>query len=505
MRVLLDIDSEHVSDDKGAVAIVVAILSLILIVLAAFAVDIGNAYAQVRQLSVAADADALAAAAAVGDQMPPGVACTQSQLDSLTDSAGNVGAVAIARATADALNTANNKSGSSEPVETVTVTCAPSSETDSGTNAIEVRVNTRRSVPTSFAGVIGIRELKPNSYAVARYIRIQSAGGLRPWAVCQDTVDDAQGAQNETFWTGLDRISGPCDTTQSGQWGSVDFDGGSNGAPDLIEWTKKGYPGPVTIPDPLLPADPGVTNAVKDALKSLVGQQVIFPSVTKFNEGKGGNNATFDAVGIATVKVCGIVYGNNTFKTDVFTGLQSDCWVNPDPPTTTTTTTSADDVSAPQSAITSAKMNKNATTLKITTPDFPTTPTEPDVSISVSVSIPGGAADGGPLITQVADFTSANEVELLDKIGTAVPLGTQISFTTTTTTITSTTTTTGGGLPRPTPGPYEVLPNGSLGLLDHIQFRYVNASTTATTYQGLTAEPCDFTDRRCAGATLLWQ
>jgi hypothetical protein len=221
-------------EERGAVAVFVALSMVALLILVAFAVDVGNAYAQSRQLSVSADAAALAAAAEVGAVMPPGVACTQALLDSLDDGKGNVGADAVARETADAINTANNKAGVSEPVSNVTVSCA-------GDSAVEVRVNTSRDVPTVFAGIIGIDSLGPNSYAIARYVRVRTAGGLRPWAVCDQTVAAAQLDPDTTFWTGIDKIAGPCDSTASGQWGSVDFDGGGNPAGPLADWTLNGY------------------------------------------------------------------------------------------------------------------------------------------------------------------------------------------------------------------------------------------------------------------------
>ena len=490
MRVLV-LNREHSAGDadRGAVAIIVAFLAVLILILAAFAADIGSAYAQARQLSVAADADALAAAAAVGEAMPLGMACTQATLNSLNDGKGNVGAVAIARATADALNTANNKSGDTEPVEDVTVSCGDA-------NSIEVTVDTRRSVPTAIAGIIGIDEISPNSYAVARYVRVRTAGGLRPWAACDQTVLAAQNQQDTTFWTGVDGISGPCDTTASGNWGSVDFDGGSNPAGDLIAWTLKGYPGAVQIPS-TIPADPGVTNSVKDALESLVGQVVLFPSVTEFNGG-GGNNASFDTVGIATVRVCGIVYGNNEFKVDQTTGLTSDCWVEPVPGEIQTTT---DDDDETVTASTAEVMPNKSSTLRVSTLAFPVVPAvDPNVTYSAEVTIPGAGPGGKDLTTAVSTFTSRTEVVLQDGVKSAVPQGTPVQITITTTT--STTTITSAGLPAPAPGPFEVQGN-KLRLLDHIQFRWEDYSTSS--YPGIDSETCDFTDRRCVGATLLWR
>ncbi len=313
MRVLLlSRRQQPARRDEGAVAVFVAILMPVLMIMAAFALDIGNAYANGRQLSVSVDAATLAAAGKVGSAIPYGQACTSTVLTS-------IGATGIATAEANAVNTANNKAGTSEPVDSVTVRCASA-------NSVEVSVSNSRVVKTALAGIIGIDEIRPNSSAVARYQRYPTAGGLRPWAVCETTVVAAQGAPNITFATWLDnkQFGGKCLADATGNWGGVDFDGGNNAAGDLAYWTQYGYPRPgdpvVTIPNPVLPADPGVSNsnALKTAFASLVNQVVYFPSVTGITG--NGNNATFNAVGVVTAKVCGIRYGNQVYNTG------STCW-----------------------------------------------------------------------------------------------------------------------------------------------------------------------------------
>ncbi len=445
-------------DDRGAVAVMVALLSTLLLVLAAFAVDIGNAYAVARQQSVAADAAVLAAVAKVGEAIPRGQACTQALLNSIS-------ANTLAKTTADAYNTANNKSGVSEPVVSATVTCPTA-------DAVEVRVDNSRAVPTSLAGIIGITEINPGSYAVARYQRTLSAGGLRPWAICDSTVLAAASALNTTFATGIDTQAGPCNSTASGNWGGVDFNGGSNPAGDLAAWTLLGYPNPVTIPNPLLPADPGVSGSsgLDNAFTNLVGKVVLFPSVSGFNPGSG-NNASFNAVGLATVRICGVRYANTTYNIDLATGLQSDCWVNPVGTTSTTVTTQT----------TTGTMANNSNVLTIASGLFPTV-ANPNVVITVSVA---GAGNGpNPLDATVVTLTSPTTVTLSAQAKKAV--------TAAAVTITTTTTTYSGLVP--------LQPNGSP--MDHIQFRWVNYSVS--NYPGNNATPCAFTDQKCVGFTSLW-
>jgi hypothetical protein len=445
--------------DQGAVAIMVAILATVLFVLGAFAVDIGNAYAVARQQSVAADAAALAAAAKVGEKIPPGTPCTQSLLDS-------IGADALARATADAMNTANNKTGVSEPVIDAAVSCPTP-------DALEVRVDNSHPVRTTLAGVIGISQITPRSYAVARYQRTLSAGGLRPWAVCDSVVQAASANPGITYATGIDTQAGPCNSVASGNWGGVDFNGGSNPAGDLASWTLNGYPHPVGIPDPFLPADPGVSGSsgLDAAFTKLVGKVVLFPSVSGYNGGNGGN-ATFNAVGLATVRICGVMYANTTYNIDQATGLQSDCWVNPGGTTSTKVTTQT----------TTGTMAKNSGLLTITDADFPTV-ADPHVVITVTVDGAGNAAK--PLGPSVATLSTPTQVTLADPAKNAV--------TTAAVTITTTTTTYTGLVP--------LQPNGKP--IDHIQFRWVDYSLSS--YDGTDSTPCAFTDRNCVGFTSLWR
>jgi hypothetical protein len=306
MRVLLLNRRAHSED--GAVAAIVAILAVALLLMSAFAVDVGNAYANGRQLSVAADSAALASAAKVGEAIPIGQTCNAATLSTID-------ATTIAKQTADTINGENLKGNTTEAVKSVAVSCTPT--------YVEVTVINERAVPTTFGKLAGVDNITPTKSATARYVRVPTSGGLRPWAVCDQSAIAAQQAPNTTFATGLDNKIGACSAgPTSGNWGAVDFNGGNNAAGDLAAWTLNGYPNPVTIPNPLLPADPGVSNssALRAAFTALVGQMVLFPTVTRCNGACNGNRATFDAVGIMTAKVCGIRYASSVYNAG------SDCW-----------------------------------------------------------------------------------------------------------------------------------------------------------------------------------
>ena len=462
--------------DQGAVAVIVAILMSVLLILAAFAVDIANAYANARQLSVAVDGAALSAAAKVGAAYPVGQACSPATLTSIN-------ATQIATTEANRVNSLNNRTGASEPVSSVTVSCA------NGNNAIDVRIANNRSVKTALAGIIGIDEMRPNSYATARFQRSPSGGGLRPWAICNSVVQEAAFNRTTTYWTGLDNQAvGVCGTTASGNWGGVDFNGGNNAAGDLAAWTLNGYPGPINIPDPFLPADPGVSgsSALSTAFTSIVGQIILLPSVSGFNTG-GGNNASFNAVGAATVRICGIYYANNTYNIDTTSNLQSTCWRNP-LPTITPGGSTIDTKFSTGSAVTTGNGANKVTTLTINDPYFDCTL----AGSAIEVTVPGAKKQGSNAVNLVSTLETCTTNKVVTLL---IPADNNV----TNVTVTVKTTTTAPDVI--TPG-FVPLGNGNMPI-DHIQFVYEDY---VGSFSGTgTGAPCALTRVDCAGNVQLWQ
>jgi hypothetical protein len=377
--------------------------------------------------------------------------------------------VQIARTEADRVNTLNSKRATPEPVGAVTVTCA------AGNNAIDVRIANNRSVKTALAGIIGIDQITPNSYAVARFQRMPTGGGLRPWAICDDTVAEAEQNRNRTYWTGLDNQGlGVCETQASGNWGGVDFDGGNNAAGDLAAWTLNGYPGPVNIPDPLLPADPGVSNssALRAAFTAIVGQVVLLPSVTGFNPG-GGNNASFNAVGVATVEICGIYYGNSVYNAG------STCWRDPTPQTTSTNTVTQ---------IPGASMSNNSSVVTTTVDD-----SFDQGMVGGTISVPGAGNNQGtqPLTGEIVSISANGRNATLRNGDRARRATANVTATVTWTKV------------ETVPGTLGVPVKNNGDPIDHIQFRYVDYVTSFS--GGTSSPPCVLTRVDCAGVTQLWR
>lgn len=298
--------SRSQSEDQGAVAIIVALLLVVLLGFGAFAVDMGYAYAVKREQSVTADAAALAGAQAAAiefrEQHPSaGIDCTPS-------TAGEVSSAA----TTAAVSTYNaNAPQGSAGTPTVSVTCEDGN--------FNVTVRGESSLPTFLGGLLGQSELHPVAEATAQVAGAPGYSGLRPYAICLD--DLAKGANNATvqseFGEDKKHTIKECNKNPAGNWGLADFDGGSNQNGDIADWTEHGYPDAVGFPSNL-PGDPGAdfnSQGVREALTSIVGETVLLPVATQWNE-SGGNNAWFTAVGAISVKVCGYAIVGKSTETD---------------------------------------------------------------------------------------------------------------------------------------------------------------------------------------------
>jgi Flp pilus assembly protein TadG len=304
--------------ERGAVAVLVAILATLLVGMSAFAVDLGIAYASKRELSVASDAAALAAAreAAIEYQrsFPGGRACDTAVIDAISPAA-EAAAADVYRA---------QLPGGSDGDPSVELRC-------DGADGFLVEASSSATHDVVFAAVFGEESMNPTGSATAKVSGSQSYYGLRPYAVCVDQFESGRiypDATQQSLYSFQKGLVG-CGGLPPGNWGLVDFDGGSNPTGDIASWTRFGYPGAVQLPDPNMPGDPGANfnaTSVRAALDSLVGPQppsnqvpvVTFPVATRWQE-EGGNNATFNATTAVSVEVCGYQIGKSKKTT-------TSCW-----------------------------------------------------------------------------------------------------------------------------------------------------------------------------------
>lgn len=344
-----------IQDERGAIAILSAILAVVLIAISAFAVDFGMAYRSKRQLQTAADAAALAAGAYYAQQYGDCTTLTTGSTGSTNKTAAQGivnGYLAKNRPGANLVNFDAACDLKGRPVMKVTVNGSTDvvlgEVTGSGSS-----ITTQRSAQ---ATVEVPKETK----------------GLRPYMLCSQFIPDPAlmptGFIHVDFPTSAD-TTGNCPHT-SGNWFTLDcphVGNASNGNPDLAAATSDGCSKdhPLSIVDPqvdttpttlrnsllaacpatanfadydpdCLSANPGTISAnnVITAWDSLISlhKPIVFPVFC----GKptcdpaafsidGGNNTLYPIYKFATAQVCGYHWGNKDSGAYVSTGLSDLC------------------------------------------------------------------------------------------------------------------------------------------------------------------------------------
>lgn len=184
----------------------------------ALSVDIGHGYQVRRSLIPATDAAALAAAQDLS-----------AGLNGCTTQAGGYVALNEGGATMDDCHTGGN--------------------TDQGW----VSVTASHPVETWFAGVIGSGDYTASSTSLALWGPPSGVIGLRPIGICLASNPDIQnivttglvGSQIVTvpYHSGNDDACGP----MPGNWGTIDFNGGSSSNAETTAWVESGYSGVVSF------------------------------------------------------------------------------------------------------------------------------------------------------------------------------------------------------------------------------------------------------------------
>jgi hypothetical protein len=272
-------------DQRGAVAVIVAIMCLVLFGAAAYAIDAGNLWQTRRNMVTASDAAALAAAGeyAVGQNGCANASewLTTNRSDATLDS------------------------------------CTPSGTNNGG----HVTVSGHTTVPFSFAGVFGLTDEQVTAATSARWGIASSASGLRPIALCITATPELQ------EWLNLPAgPTGPTTTPikimlsnsqpdacvnesnqAAGNWGLA-FGEGNNSNSDTVDWLLNGYDDEVSVGDDVH-ANPGAfSNSVNSALQTLRDNDVWFP-LPVFDRvvGKNGSNASYHIVSFVFVQLVDFV------------------------------------------------------------------------------------------------------------------------------------------------------------------------------------------------------
>lgn len=123
-----------------------------------------------------------------------------------------------------------------------------------------VTVEARKPAAVRFGGVLGLEQQAPYSLSGAKWGLLSQVEGLRPIGICLQNTH-VQGYLNLGLDLGIHPSTGvhrimytkdqptACGTGSPGNWGFMDFDGGSNSNSDLVDWLLNGYPGAVGVGD----------------------------------------------------------------------------------------------------------------------------------------------------------------------------------------------------------------------------------------------------------------
>jgi Flp pilus assembly protein TadG len=263
--------------------VIVAICAVMLFGFAAYAIDAGNAWQTRRHIVTAADAAALAAAA----DYATGVA----------DSAGDCD---------DAAEEYLDKNVDGA----VLLTCSPSGV---GQDTGHVTVQGETTANFTFAGIFGIDDTDIDAITTAEWGIPTGVSGLRPFGLC--LYANAQLEAWLNLPTGPTGQSAPIEITYSkaqpdacgsnvpGNWGVMDFDGGSNSNADTKDWTRNGYPGEISIPSTIHGDTGAFSNSLNSEL-SLLRTSGAFFGLPVFDSATGnGSNARLRVIAVVYVKL----------------------------------------------------------------------------------------------------------------------------------------------------------------------------------------------------------
>jgi len=270
--------------DRGAAAVIIGISLVAMLGASSLAVDLGNHRATNGRTTTASVAAALAAAIELTSGSTEAAACT-----------------------AAATVVAANEAGS-------TLHSCTSETSNNGATIVSVEV--REEVQYVFAQVIGVGSGTVQSISSARWGPI-GVQGARPFALCIASLSGLLAGWYANGATSMGPIQVPYGKAAQpdacnggdpvpGNWGSLDFDGGSNSNADQQDWAEDGYDGTV-LPNTSVEGDPGtLAGSVAGALDSLIIQGATgetFPVPMFGSVSANGANTEFQVIGFVDVRL----------------------------------------------------------------------------------------------------------------------------------------------------------------------------------------------------------
>jgi hypothetical protein len=296
--------------EQGAVALLVGILSLVLLGFTAFVTDFGTAYANQRNLQNGADAAALAVGRSIAYGAAPTANC--ATVAATFSSTG--------RTTADQYFGKNVATNSGAALETGTAGFSVDCQPINGVNQVVVHVVGSQLSPTFAGKVFGWNDLQITKEARVIVGPAGTVVGLRPFAICQVDATNLAGNNGLPYTLDFDNASAGCGYAP-GNWGTLDFDGGSNSTGDLANWIANGYNGAISNASPFhVMGDPGAPGpgGLEAAMNTMMNSgDIVIPVFSALT--LNGQNSDFTITGFVSVQVCGWKLNNKSGNGACFT------------------------------------------------------------------------------------------------------------------------------------------------------------------------------------------
>lgn len=293
------------AEERGAAAILSAIMITVLIGFMAFVTDFGMAYANKRGLQNGADSAALAVAQNIALQGSPTASCAQ-----LATAWDNPSSQAVAE---DYFS--RNRPGGDSAINHFDLVCV-----DNGKQLV-VEVGTSQNSPSFFGTLFGQDDIDIEQGAKAVVAPAKSVIGLRPFGVCKGVAEQIIAAPLINHTIRLDNVNFGCGGA-SGNWGIIDFNGGSNPTGEVIDWILNGYNGPISNSPPVyIPGQPGAPSpgSLEAAMNSVLDDEIVIPVYDLLSG--SGSTAEFRVMGFLSTKICGWKFQNRNGQGSCFDPL----------------------------------------------------------------------------------------------------------------------------------------------------------------------------------------
>lgn len=265
-RIRLIFSKHH--EDRGAIASLAALAMVPIVAVTAVGVDAGRVWVERQRIQTAAESAAMGAA---GQWAKSGVTCEPQALELVQQNAG---------------------------IETVS-TCT---STGTQTNGV-LTVTAEKSVDAMFDSIIGRESSTTRSTASVRIGAIGASTGLRPTALCQNSpaLTSWVNSGRSTTQIFTINIDGDCQGVP-GNWGVLDFDGGSNRTTDLQAWINSGWSGRVSIGQEFS-GDPGIPSPALQ-MDSVVGKTIAVPVYDSVRY--EGSNSIYRVSGFVAMEIISV-------------------------------------------------------------------------------------------------------------------------------------------------------------------------------------------------------